>query len=147
MELEVNSGMYPKNAIIEACYRYLDTAYLYLEKGKPGSIKIFIKSKAKRTPKELEKIKDDFLNDLLYLTIRHIVHNNNKKITENIVKRALFPAVVSESKKVELLDKYMSKGVEGKAPINDPLGIAVPWEEKFGNKKSRTSVKTSRKRC
>lgn len=129
--LKLNTRIYPQEVIIETCYRFLDRAYLYLDMERDKVISVYFKTKDIRKNKELHRIKDEFLNDLIYANVRHIVHRNNNKITEYIVKKALYSVMVSESEKERLLDKYLDKeGIDAQLPQEDPLGIAVPWEEK-----------------
>ena len=94
-------------------------------KNKPfGRVEISFKGKKKLTNKFLNKLKGEFLNELLNYTVRINLSKHNHKIREYIIGRALLSAVGTQEDLQENELKYQ----------NDPLGIAVPWEEKYGNK-------------
>jgi hypothetical protein len=77
---------------------------------------------------------DRFRNELLHATLRLQISKNNKKIREYIVGTALGSSLpVSD---LFTLGKDQSK--DGLVdPLDDPLKIALPWEEKYGKKKSK----------
>jgi len=121
--ISLNPKIYPLEAVYGASYVFIDRAYLFLDGDPKKEIKIYIKGKKKMTPKELKDLAGEFNNELLNYTLRENVSKNTKKIREYIVERALFSALRSEEDEDE-------ESIE-----NDPLGIAVPWEEKYGKKK------------
>ncbi len=121
--ISLNPKIYPLEAVYGASYVFIDRAYLFLDGDPKKEIKIYIKGKKKMTPKELKDLAGEFNNELLNYTLRENVAKNTKKIREYIVERALFSALRSEEDEDE-------ESIE-----NDPLGIAVPWEEKYGKKK------------
>jgi His-Xaa-Ser system protein HxsD len=124
-----NSAVYPKEALVSACYMFLDKYYIFLESRAGGKVEVMMKDKGgkKLSREKIAKIKDDFLNELLYNTARLDAAKRNKRLREFIVGRALFSAV-------ENLEPEETAGTG-----NDPLGIAIPWEEK--NKKSGKKAK------
>src|SRR3989339_902529 len=70
----------------------------------------------------LEDINGEFLNELLHCVYRINIAKNNKKIREYIVEKALFSAISQSDNEDDLI-------------FDDPLGIAIPWEEKYGDGK------------
>ena len=120
----LNPKIYPLEAVYGACYVFIDRAYLFLDGNPKKEIKVFIKSKQKSNPKKLEELVGEFENEILNYSLRLAVAKNTKKIRETIVERALFSALPHEEPREE------EEKVE-----EDPLGIAVPWEEKYGKKK------------
>ena len=126
VKLVLDNKVYNLEAVLSACYSFIDRAYMFLDTdSKKAKTLVSLKGKKKISPKKLNQLKDEFLNELLYCSLRYTVSKNNKKIREYIVGRALYSALpesdlISESEKSDY--------------IEDPLGIAIPWEEKYGKK-------------
>lgn len=112
---------YPLEAIYGAVYVFLDRTYLFLNSQSAKKVEVSLKGKKKLAKKQLEILKGEFLNELLNYTFRINLTKHNKKIREFIVSQALFSAVNKEEITEE--DEVGYK--------DDPLGIAVPWEEKY----------------
>jgi len=130
--ISLNPKIYPLEAIYGACYIFIDKAYLLLDGDPKKEIKISIIGKQELKLKNLEKIAGEFKNELLNYTLRLSIAKNTKKIRETIVERALF-SVLPHEEELEVIDQ--SEQIDKKTIEDDPLGIAVPWEEKYGKKK------------
>ena len=158
----LNPKLYSLEAIYGAAYVFLDRAYVYLEEAPKSKVKVALKGKNRLTEKELEILRDEFLNELLNFSLREQISKNNKKIREYIVAKALFSAsaTVMPGRKPmgqeDVQEKKLSGGVipwtgekfkersaekRGKIWTKDPLGIAVPWEEKYLAKKQHRKKK------
>lgn len=122
---------YPLEAVYGAAYVFIDRAYLFLDSLPVKKIEVSLKGKKKLTKKQLESLKGEFLNELLNYAVRINLNKNNRRIREYIVGQALFSAIGDQASAEQ--DKL---GYE-----NDPLGIAVPWEEKY-KKKTKIGKKT-----
>jgi len=130
--ISLNPKIYPLEAIYGTCYIFIDRAYLFLDGNLNKEVKVFLKGKKELSPKELEKLAGEFKNELLNYTLRLSIAKNTKKIRETIVERALFSALPHEEE-LEKINK--SEQINEETIEDDPLGIAVPWEEKYGKKK------------
>jgi His-Xaa-Ser system protein HxsD len=123
INVTVDPNLYPLEAVYGASYVFLDRAYLRLDGDPKKEIIIRIKGKEELNKKELNNLANDFLNELLNYSLRYKISNNNRKIREYIVGKALFssmPLGLPEERK------------EGKEDWEkDGLGISVPWEEKY----------------
>jgi len=126
IKFSLNLETYPLEAIYGAAYVFIDKVYLFLDNPSPKKIEVLLKSKTQKSKKQLENLKGEFLNELLNYTLRVNLNKRNRKIREYIVNQALFSAVGQEE--IEQEDKL--------GYHDDPLGIAVPWEEKYGKKNS-----------
>lgn len=128
MEIKLSARIYPLEAILNACYLFIDCVYIFLDSDLKGNqIKVFFKGKGKFSGKKLEALKGEFKNELLRCALRYEISKSNKKIREYIVGRALYttlpgPGVVSLSEKLDYQD--------------DPLGIALPWKKKHRKQKN-----------
>ena len=120
IELVVNEDVYSLEAVYGASFVFVDRVYVYLDKNEIGLI-VRLKGKKVLNEKELDAIAGEFMNELLNYSLRVSLAENNKKIRELIVSQAICSAV-GVSKKGESGFKYE----------DDPLGIAIPWEDKYG---------------
>jgi len=120
LEFTINTKIYSVTAIYQTAYLFLDKVYVYLD-GDPSK-EIEVVFKAKEDKLDLEKIADEFYNELLNQLLREKVSSTNAKIREYIVSQALYKAVPNE------VDELL-KEVEEEDWQEDPLGIAKTWEE------------------
>jgi len=125
----LNSKITSLEAIYSTCYTFLDKFYIYLDKNKENIIVTLQSKEEKINPKTIE---GEFRNELLSNLLREKIAKNNSKIREYILGQALYSSAPSE------IEEFLSKTGEGY--IEDPLGIAVPWEEK-----TKTKTKTKKK--
>ena len=130
LEISLNPKIYPLEAVYGACYVFIDRAYLFLDGDPKREIKVFIKGKEKNSSKELKRLKGEFENELLNYAFRISLAKYTKEIRDMIVERALFSALPhkEETQKEDVFEE-------------DPLGIAVPWEEKYGEKNKSKKAK------
>ena len=133
MNIKLNSKVYPLETILNTCYSFLDRLYFFLDADSKGNnIKISFKGKKKLSQERLKSLKGEFMNELLYNALRFQTATNNKKIREYIIGRALYTPILSPDFGLGSIEETLDYK-------KDPLGIAVPWEEKYGkNKKSKT---------
>ncbi|MBL7053265.1 MAG: His-Xaa-Ser system protein HxsD [Candidatus Portnoybacteria bacterium] len=116
---------YPLEVLYGASYVFIDRAYIFLDSQIKDKIEVSLKGKKKLDKKQLEELKGEFLNELLNYTLRINLAKNNKKLREFIVGQALISAYGDDDFIKEDKIKYE----------DDPLGIAVSWEEKYGKEK------------
>jgi len=146
--LKVNPRLYSLRVVYSCAYLFLDKAYISLD-GDPQK-GILVKIEAK-DGKSSRKIAQEFMNELLSASLRYQISRENRKIRECIVGSALLS--VSEERAprscgcADETDKNKhaamnwghvknSRNYGGpakkSAAIADPLGIGIPWEEKYG---------------
>ncbi|MDP1845170.1 MAG: His-Xaa-Ser system protein HxsD [Candidatus Moranbacteria bacterium] len=125
----LNSKNYPLEAILNAAYVFIDRVYVHLDGDPEKEILISLKGKERLDKKQLEALKGEFLNELLNYLLRIEVAKNNQKIREYIVAASLVSSlpsnVIAQSSRSE------EETVDWR---EDPLEIAVPWEEKHAKK-------------
>ncbi len=115
IEFVFNLQDYPLEALYGTAYVFLDRSYLFFD-SKNSKIKVFLKGKKKLSKKNLEQLRDEFLNELLSYTVRIKLTKDNKKIRELVVGQALFASL---------------------SGTDDPLGITEPLKEKNRKKKKK----------
>lgn len=122
--VEVQKGLYPLEVIYGTSYQFLDSCYIKLEQAEDGTIKIHLKPKSEEAAKNLENLEGEFQNELLNQAYRRKLSQRVSKVRDMVVQRALYSAVVDQSVPDEIESDDLNF-------LDDPLGIAVPWEEKF----------------
>jgi His-Xaa-Ser system protein HxsD len=122
MKIQINNKVYPREAVLNTCFLFLDKAYLFLDFQDDKMI-VFLKNK--RSSPLKKSLKGEFMNKLLSWTLRCQINKNNRKMRDYILGRALFSAQPLKDSKPE--DNKLDYEL-------DPLGIAIPWDEKNVNK-------------
>lgn len=146
--ISVNVPLYGLEAIYKACYAFLERAYIRLEGDPTGLITVLMSGKTELSPAELDRMADEFHNELLHHALRVKVSTSNQKVREYIVTRALSSAEGAqapvESQEPPLMDAALEKEIEKllaeveKGAGADPLKIVVPYEEKNEKAASQT---------
>ncbi len=140
--LSVNPKIYPLEAVYSAAYVFLDKVYLLLD-GDPES-EVIVELKPKNKPKnkeELEALGREFNNELINYSDYQKRSEKTARIRELIMQRALLTnAQLSDEQGSDADESINNTGIEDDADfLEDPEGIAIPWEEKYG--KSASSEK------
>jgi len=125
--LRLNPRIYSLEAIYGASYVFIDRAYIFLDGNLSKEIAVHIKGKRRFSPKALEGLVGEFQNELLNYALREKINRHSRRIREYIVGRALFAMP-------ELMPERQGKKRDYQ---KDPLGIAIPWEEKYGARKTK----------
>lgn len=124
-EVLVNQRIYPLEVVYAAAYVYLDRCYVLLDKAGKDKISVRLKSRPDCARDEFDTVVGEFENELINQALRLKIAKRTEKVREAIIHRALFSAM-PESLDLSLDDEDDTDYLE------DPLGIAVPWEDKFG---------------
>lgn len=130
---DVALKLYPLEAIFGAAYVFLDRCYVYLDQHQPKKIQVHLKSKENTKKRQLEALADDFFNELLHQTLRLQIARRTAPVREMIVGRALLSAEPTG------LQDEQDAFLDTADYLDDPLGIAVPWEEKYGRSQEQVS--------
>lgn len=158
MEIKFNKKIYPLEAILHTCNLYSDEIYFKVDKNN-GEFKVSLTLKQGTDNSKLKKLIDEFQNELLYQTLRLNIAKENKKARELIIEQALCAALPPQVETQSIpdmetdteleeaeIDKELEeilKEVEAEDYQDDPLGIALPWEEA---QKKTTKEKTAKKK-
>ncbi|HAF95750.1 MAG: His-Xaa-Ser system protein HxsD [Elusimicrobia bacterium GWF2_52_66] len=114
---------YSLEGVYQAAYAMLDRLYFYFDKKNAKSLLVEIKPKLNIPLRSLETLKGEFLNELLSSELRVMVARRTRKIREALIAQALIGASTEKINYTE-----------------DPLGIALPWEEKYGGEKKSKKI-------
>lgn len=125
--LALDKGIYPLDVIYGAAYVFIDRAYVLLGKV-DDKITVEIAAKNAGTSDDaLRAMVGDFGNELLSQALRKKITRDNQQILETIVSQALAGATGAMVPS-EFDDDDDDDDLDF---LDDPLGIAVPWEERF----------------
>ena len=129
MTLSLDIGLYPADVLYAAAYVFLDRAYVLLDRAGPR-FEVHLRGKAELSDAQLQAMSGEFENELLAQALRRKVIKANQKIIEDITSQAIAGAAGGT-----LPTDFLDASDDGMDFLDDPLGIAVPWEEKFKKKK------------
>lgn len=121
--LFVDKRVLTMDVIYATCYLYLDRFYVFLDQRSKDEIAVTLKGKETLQDAELGVVVGEFANELINQAFRMKMAKLNAKSREAIVSRALF----SNFKEREIFEGPDEEDFSD----DDPLGIAVPWEEKY----------------
>jgi His-Xaa-Ser system protein HxsD len=134
VDVVVDPGVYPIEAVMASAYVFVDRCYVLLDKLPDGRIKVALTAKAGTSDAQLAAVSGEFQNELLAQALRREVASRHEHVREAIIARALFgaaPLVDGAPAEPPGLDPRFLPA-EDDDYLEDPLGIAVPWEEKYG---------------
>ena len=138
-EFEVNTKLYPQDAVYSTAYLLLDKYFIKLKSGKKDTIILQIISQEKLEKKAIEDIMRKIEQELINQTLRLRIAKENKKLREYILGKALLGAQFG------VIENTIPEKSDEIDYLEDPLGIATPWEEKNKASGDKGKKKTSKK--
>lgn len=120
LQVRVNPKIYTLDIVYSAAYALLDKAYVVLD-GDPKK-EIIVEIRPKKNS-ELVNLGNDFNDELLNYAVYKKQSEKNAMLRQAIIQRALLTNGFEEGSEEDFDD------------IDDPEGILVPWEEKYGKEK------------
>jgi His-Xaa-Ser system protein HxsD len=134
--LTLDVGLYPIEVVYGAAYVFIDRAYVLLDRkpsaeaGQPPKILVHLRARKALSAEVLADLAGEFANECLAQALRRKITKTNGKIVEEIVTAAIAGAAGATLPQ-DFLDEDAGADVDF---LDDPLGIAVPWEERFKKK-------------
>jgi His-Xaa-Ser system protein HxsD len=134
MTLSLDTGLYPRDVLYAAAYVFLDRAYVLLDRDGSRFL-VHLRGKQPLDEAALGAMAGEFENELLAQALRLRVVKANQKVIESITTLAIAGAAggaapgVGAAEDASLID--MQHPAED-GFLDDPLGIATPWEAKKG---------------
>lgn len=122
----LDEGIYPRDAIYGAAYLFLDRCYLFFTRPGENKVEVRLKPKEDGDKAGLERLAGEFANELLNQVVRQRVGEATAQIREYYMAKAFF-ADSNQTSIDALLAELDAEELE-----EDPLEIAVPWEEHNG---------------
>lgn len=122
----VNPDVYPLDVIYGASFVYVDRAFVMLDRRDDNHVLVSLTARTARDEDGLQSLGGAFANELLTQALRESIAKKTQKIRELVINRALYSTL--DSGGAGDMDFEEEDDLEF---LDDPLGIAVPWEEKF----------------
>jgi His-Xaa-Ser system protein HxsD len=129
VELSFDEGLYPKDAVYGAAYVFIDRCYVHLDRKGDRQITVRLKGKP-GVSLDGEALAGELENELLGQAWRRQIAEENRSLIEAITTRALAGAAGPPG-----LDELLATDIGPDTAFEDPLGIAMSWEEKYAKKK------------
>ncbi|MCL2450360.1 MAG: hypothetical protein FWD17_15545, partial [Polyangiaceae bacterium] len=132
-----DASLYPLSAVYAAAYVFLDRYFVLLDRPSGGHLHVALAWKKGEPPEgALRAAAGEFANELLSCAWRAKIADDNRAVIEQATAQALAGAMGAPT-----LDDLESFDF-GSEAFDDPLGIAMSWEEKYGkNKKNEDEGK------
>jgi His-Xaa-Ser system protein HxsD len=129
--LRVDAALYPLEAVYAAAYVFIDRCFVLLDRPSEGMIRVSLSAKTgELAPEAARDLVGEFANELLSCAWRSQIARENRATIEAVTAQALSGARGAPSlEELEAFD-FSDDAFE------DPLGIAMSWEEKYAKKKA-----------
>jgi His-Xaa-Ser system protein HxsD len=129
VHLRVDLTIHPLSAVYAAAYVFLDRCFVLLDKTADQTLRVTL---APRKPgadeAALRALVGEFSNELLSAAWRQQIAQDNRAVIEMVTSQAIAAAMGAPS-----LDDLAGFDF-GDESFEDPLGIAMSWEEKYKKK-------------
>ncbi len=116
--------LYPKDAVYGAAYIFIDRCYVKLEReGERFVVRLKLKPGTERS---LDALVGEFENEILGQAWRRLITDENRELIEQVTTQALAGAAGPPG-----LDDLLDMSIDDESAFEDPLGIAMSWEDKY----------------
>ncbi|MEZ4220100.1 MAG: His-Xaa-Ser system protein HxsD [Polyangiaceae bacterium] len=126
--VELDESLYSKDTVYGAAYVFIDRCYVKLDRPAPGRLSVRLKPKA-GVSLSAEQFVGELENELLAQAWRRLIVDENRKLLEQVTTQALSGAAGPPG-----LDDLLAMDLDEDTAFEDPLGIAMSWEEKYKKK-------------
>lgn len=145
--LLVHRDLYPNDVLFGTAFAFLDRCYVHLDVADDDRVAVRLAPRP-GTPFAAAELAGEFGNELVNQALRHKLSRQTEKVRTMIIGRAIglaqpgegapaasgLPATPQVPDLPPEVAKLLAEEDENLDFLDDPLGIAVPWEEKYGKK-------------
>ncbi len=132
VSLTVDATLYPLTALYAAAYIFIDRCFVLLDKPDAGHFRVTLSAKkGEAADAVLTGYVGEFANELLSCAWRAKIAEESRALIESATAQALQGAMGPPS--LDDLEKFDFS----EEAFDDPLGIAMSWEEKYGKNKKK----------
>lgn len=129
--IELDEDLYPQDAVKGAAYVLLERAYIFLERAADKRVRVRVKAKSGDTA----SLADNLGNEALAQAYRRRIALEKRVLIEGVTARAIAGAAGPPG-----LDDLLDMDIGAETAFDDPLGIAMSWEEKYTKKKGEKAA-------
>jgi His-Xaa-Ser system protein HxsD len=123
---ELDEELYPQDSVRGAAYALLERAYVFLERAADKRIRVRVKAKSG----DSAALAGELENEALAQAYRRRIAGGRRALIEGVTARAIAGAAGPPG-----LDDLLDMDIGAETAFDDPLGIAMSWEEKYTKKK------------
>ena len=150
--LLVHRDLYPNDVLFGTAFAFLDRCYVHLDMADADHVQVELTPRPGAVISATE-LAGEFKNDLVNQAVRYKLSKQTEKVRTLIVGRAIGLAQPSDEDSAQEgapapsgapapqvpdlppeVAKLLAEEDDSLDFLDDPLGIAVPWEEKYGKK-------------
>lgn len=128
VQIEFDESFYPKDAVYGAAYVFIDRCYVHLDRAADSRVRVTLRAKSGAIA-DSQALAGELQNELLSQAWRLSIAADNRQLIESITARALGGAAGPPG-----LDELLAMDIDEATAFDDPLGIAMSWEEKYKKK-------------
>jgi His-Xaa-Ser system protein HxsD len=128
VSLRVDPATYPLDALYGAAYVFIDRCYVLLDRADASYRVTLAWKRGDPSAEQLGALVGEFANELLSCAWRAKITEANRTLLESVTAQALGGAMGPPS--LEALEQFDFS----EDTFDDPLGIALSWEEKHKRK-------------
>ncbi len=143
--LTVHKGLYPKDVLFGTAFTFLDRCYVHLDMADADHVRVSLRPKPGVTGLSAQEAAGEFCNEMVNQAVRLRLAKATEQVRTEIVKRAIGQSLPPASPAPARtpppppdlppeVAKILAEEDDNLDFLDDPLGIAVPWEEKYGKK-------------
>ncbi len=136
--LELDESLYPKDAVYGAAYIFIDRCYVWLDRPKEGRLSVRLRLKPDVKP-SLDDLAGEFENELLGQAWRRLIIEENRRLIEQVSTQAMAGAAGPPG-----LDDLLGMDIDEDTAFEDPLGIAMSWEDKYKKKDTKKDAEEAK---
>ncbi len=129
LTLSLDTGLYPRDVLYAAAYVFLDRAYVLLDRDGSRFL-VHLRGKQALDEPTLRAMAGEFENELLAQALRQRLVRANQRILEDITGLAITGAAGGSMQEETAMIDLQDSADDGF--LDDPQGIATPWEAKKG---------------
>lgn len=134
--IRTETSLYPRDAVLGAAYVFIDRCFVFLDSADETTITVALRGRDPLDETSLLALAGEFGNELLAQALRQRIAEKNRPLLETIVARVIGGAAGARAADPEFdLAELESLDLEDE-PFDDPLGIAMSWEDKYGDKRA-----------
>lgn len=139
----LDKRVYPLDVLMSACYTFIDKAYFLVNRPDKDHFEVIVALKPGESEAGLKALAGELENQLLEEALRAKIGKQTAKIRDRIVTTALAYSIErpqEERNDTDLDDlppevlAVLQSDDDDMDFLEDPLGIAVPWEDRFEKK-------------
>jgi His-Xaa-Ser system protein HxsD len=124
VELDLDGGAFPRDAVYAAAYTFIDRCYVHLDARADGRLGIVLRAKTAGLL-DGEAVAAELRNELLGQAWRQRLVEEGRELTASIAAGAFGSGAGHDALAASDADL---------AAFDDPLGIALTWEAKYAKK-------------